>query len=461
VASQSGVDTAANYADFSNKPRDVCVSKDPASGGCLECYPGLRGPTCGLCETKEGCSVLVPTLKNPICDRNATYSKDTKVKTYSCDATDIAGGVVAPGLAMRCNKSSITNSAPISLNPDGSGPFVDVAQLAKQFANEPFANGGTCDLQFKVKSDMDKPVMCLAYGCLFQDGKGQAQCQKVKCDCPNPKGCPTAIAVVLPQLTEKASIVCNPNDPRNPDELTVYCAIEMDGLPLTLEAPCNAGECMDPTYNGTASGDNVFVTDTTKSWTFAVASIPLAAAIGLGLLLVLITVPRMVAVLRGVSAVKTQGKVESIASRDAWRVGEGVWPLNGLLKHVGLHSGGCLVRRLQVAAPRFCSALPCMCLDLNLLVQACLVSEKPYACCMGFTFLRGIVMQCYSPVFSSSGTSHSRLLIPPSCPSVYQRWFQKAVAEIANLRPPLVAQLVKQVRRPVWELPWKRAGCRR
>jgi hypothetical protein len=264
----------------------------------------------------------VPSLKNPICDHNTTYSQNTVIKTYSCDAKDIAGGVVAPGLSMRCNKSSIANSAPVSLNPDGSGPFVDVASLAKQFASEPYANGGTCDLQFKVKSDMDKPVMCLAFGCLFQDGKGQAQCRNVKCDCPNPKGCPAAISLVLPQLTKKASITCNPDDPRNPDEETVYCAIEMEGLPLTLEAPCNAGECMDPEYIGSASGHNVFVDNTAKSWTFAVASIPLAAAIALGLLLAVITVPRMVAILRGVAAVKSQGK--SIASADGWRVSEGV-----------------------------------------------------------------------------------------------------------------------------------------
>lgn len=306
--------------------------RDSATGACAQCYPGLDGPTCGVCKDASGCAVLDPELENPICDRNMTYSKDTQVKTYSCDPSAIAGGgIVAPGLTMQCNKSSIAGAPPISLNPDGSGPFVDVAQLPMEQPDTPGSAGGTCDLQFRVNSDLDKPVMCLAWGCRFEDGVATAQCLKLRCECPNPKGCPTAIGAILPQLTTGAGIVCDPDDPRNPSDVEWYCIIDIEGLPLDLEAPCVTGECMDPQFNGTASGTDLFRDTSTKGYTFAISAIPIAVAVALGVLLLAVTIPRMVAVMRGVRAVKTQHR--SVASGGGW----------------GAH-GGAVPRRLRAIA---------------------------------------------------------------------------------------------------------------
>jgi hypothetical protein len=309
------VTPACAHVDRSNKSKPkACQESDPVTGQCRRCSPGLRGPTCSLCATDAGCTALAPDLENPICDQNVTYSKNTHVKAYSCYGENIAGGVVAPGIQMSCNTSSVSNSPPLSLNPDGSGPFIDVANLSRQQPDTPGSDGGTCILQFQVKSDMNKPVMCLAWGCLFEDGFGRTKCLKLKCDCPNPNGCPPVIGAVLPQLTENAMINCDPK--------TSICKIEMNNLPLLIEVPCVAGECVDPQFNGTASAQNIFKQKKAKSWTFAMSSIPIAVAVLMGLLLLVVTIPRMAAVMRGVAAVKNAGG--TIASGSAWSGTTGV-----------------------------------------------------------------------------------------------------------------------------------------
>jgi hypothetical protein len=287
------------------------------SGSCKECKSALRGPTCALCSNARGCAALRPDLKHPTCDKNITYSIDTQVKTYSCDGENIAGGVVAPGLAFECNRTSIAGLEPLSLNPSGAGPFVDVAKLAKAEPDTQGSDGGFCSLMFSVKSDMDKPVMCLTWGCLFQDGSGRVECLKLRCDCPtSPTGkCATAIQAVLPKLSENASIDCNPK--------TSVCEIGLKGLPLSIEAPCVAGECVDPKFKGNATG-TVFTSKKDKNWAFAVSSIPIAAAVALAVLLLAVTIPRMLATMHAVSAVKHRG---GIVDGRSWSAGGGA-PLN-------------------------------------------------------------------------------------------------------------------------------------
>lgn len=269
------------------------------SGNCRECFQGLDGPTCAICSSDAGCTALRPDAENPFCDRNITYSSTSIAKTYSCNGEDIAGGVVAPGIAMSCNRTSIVGQPPISLTPDGTGPFVEVAGLPAELPDEPGSDGGTCTLQFSVFSDLDKPVMCVAWGCLFVNGFGRVDCLRLHCDCPNPLGCPEAIAPILPTLTQNAGIDCDPD--------TTVCTIKLQGLPLEIMAPCDAGECVPRAREAVVSTVTTFDDEEERSLTFAIASVPIAATVVLAVLVLVATIPRMRAILRGVSAVRSGG----------------------------------------------------------------------------------------------------------------------------------------------------------
>eukprot|EP00892_Ulva_mutabilis_P011926 jgi/Ulvmu1/9105/UM005_0200.1 len=302
---------AADISEISDRaPLQTCARQDPENGTCLECLNGYDGYSCNLCETDAACSVLRPDLPNPTCDRSFEYSRTTITKQYSCDLRRVTGlaDLLLPEFRFQCNTTSIRNRAPISLNPDGTGPFVNVSQLAEEQPNSPEAFGGTCELSFTTKNAWGQPIMCLAWGCVFAEGFSQVQCARVKCDCPNPLGCPEPLDTIVPNLNEDTTVICG-NITRGGNE--PYCRIEIKNLPFLLEAPCIAAECVgnETTNATTVALENIFDSKATTNWNVILSGIPIFFAAGLAFLILLVTIPRMLGVSRAVRHVRRQDTV--------------------------------------------------------------------------------------------------------------------------------------------------------
>lgn len=303
----------------------TCAREDPATGECTECLDGYRGFTCNLCSTDRGCQGLRPDLTNPTCDQALEYSVDTLEKTYSCDVSKITGlgDLLFPELLFRCNTSSIAGREPIVVGPvDGEvqGPSVNVSALADELPGTPEASGGTCELSFTVLTAASQPVYCLTWGCVFLDGASQVRCARVKCDCPNPKGCPEPLDTILPTLSRTVDVDCG--DKPGFDE--PYCTIDIENLFLTLEAPCIASECRGNSSAGsTVSVDrSLFDTPAQTNWNVVLSGIPLYFAGGLAFLILLLTIPRMIAVQSAVSTVRKHKSVG--VSTSGWAGSGGV-----------------------------------------------------------------------------------------------------------------------------------------
>lgn len=302
---------AADIEEISDRaPLQTCARQDPENGTCLECLNGYDGYSCNLCQTDAACDVLRPDLPNPTCDRSFEYSRTTVTKQYSCDLQRVTGlaDLLLPEFRFQCNTTSIRDREPISLNPAGGGPYVNVSALAAERPNSPQAFGGTCELSFTTKNAWGQPVMCLAWGCVFAEGFSQVQCARVQCDCPNPLGCPVPLDTIVPNLKEDTTVICG-NITRGGGE--PFCRIEIKGLPFLLEAPCIAAECVgnETTNATTVALENIFDSKATTNWNVILSGIPIFFAAGLAFLILLVTIPRMLAVSRAVRHVRRQNTV--------------------------------------------------------------------------------------------------------------------------------------------------------
>lgn len=74
------------------------------------------------------------------------------------------------------------------------------------------------------------------------------RCARVKCDCPNPKGCQSPLDTILPTLNKTLDLDCA----RKGGSDEPHCLIAIENFPLTLEAPCTASECRENS-NATSS----------------------------------------------------------------------------------------------------------------------------------------------------------------------------------------------------------------
>lgn len=191
----------------------------------------------------------------------------------------------------------------MSLDPAGTGPYVNVSALAEERPGTPEAFGGTCELSFTTKNAWGQPIMCLAWGCVFAEGYTQVDCARLKCDCPNPLGCPEPLDTIVPNLNQDAKVICG-NITRGAAE--PYCRIELKGLPFLLEAPCTAAECVgNETTNATSVAlENIFDSKATTNWNVIISGLPIFFAAGLAFLILLVTIPRMLAVSRAVRQVR-------------------------------------------------------------------------------------------------------------------------------------------------------------
>lgn len=303
----------------------TCAREDPATGDCVECLEGYRGFVCNLCSTDRGCSGLRPDLTNPTCDNTLEYAVETLEKVYSCDVSRVTGlgNLLFPELKFQCNTSSIAGRDLVSVSPNGEGPMVNVSALATELPGSPEASGGTCEISFTVLTASTQPVYCLTWGCVFLAGKSQVRCSRVKCDCPNPKGCPSPLDTILPTLSKTLNVDCAPK--AGSDE--PFCTIDIENLPLTLEAPCIASECRGNSSDAsTVSEDgSLFDTPAQTNWNVVLSGIPLYFAGGLAFLILLLTVPRMMAVQKAVSTVRKHKSVG--VSSSGWAGSGGALPL--------------------------------------------------------------------------------------------------------------------------------------
>lgn len=286
-------------------PLQTCARQDPENGTCFECLDGYAGYSCDLCRSDDACSVLRPDLPNPTCDTAFEYKRSTVTKRYSCDLQRVTGlaDLLLPEFRFQCNTTSIRDRSPVSLDPGGGGPFVNVSALAEERPGTPEAFGGTCELSFTTKNAWGQPVMCLAWGCVFAEGYTQVQCVRLKCDCPNPLGCPEPLDTIVPNLNEDATVICANSTAGEPEP---FCRIEIKNLPFLLEAPCIAAECVgNETVNATTVAiENIFDSKATTNWNVILSGIPIFLAAGLALLILLVTIPRMVGVSRAVRQVR-------------------------------------------------------------------------------------------------------------------------------------------------------------
>jgi hypothetical protein len=87
-----------------------------------------------------------------------------------------------------------------------------------------------------------------------------------------------------------------------------YCKIDIENLVLDLEAPCIASECRGNSSDAsTVSVDSsLFDTPAQTNWNVVLSGIPVYFAGGLAFLILLLTIPRMIAVQSAVSTVRNQ-----------------------------------------------------------------------------------------------------------------------------------------------------------
>ena len=138
------------------------------------------------------------------------------------------------------------------------------------------------------------------------------QCARVQCDCPTSDlGCPDTVAPILPELRGPIDINCGERE----GEDDPWCSIGIEGLGFDLEAPCIASECRgDNSDASTVSVDeSLFDTPAQTNWNVVFSGIPLYFAGGLAFLILLLTIPRMLAVQSAVSTVRKH-KSSGIAS---------------------------------------------------------------------------------------------------------------------------------------------------
>lgn len=99
-------------------------------------------------------------------------------------------------------------------------------------------------MAFSEATAPDKPVNCLAWGCATTVGSGVVTCPRVQCDCPD--GCGPLLGAALPTLAlGNAQFNCDSQQER--------CIAKLEGLPIDIEIPCAASECVDPSYTGALS----------------------------------------------------------------------------------------------------------------------------------------------------------------------------------------------------------------
>ena len=252
-------------------------------------------------------------------------------------------------------RTSIKGLDPVPLDPQSTGPpYVNVAALPRQQPNAAGSDGGFCQLRLSVISNPNQPLMCLAYGCTFVGGSGRVQCLKLQCDCPNPKGCPQQIQAILPTLNASpAAFDCS--------EAKQTCSIQIDGLPIDIaNVPCQAGECVDTQAPPPPPLDQGFTSNTSRNWSFAIACIPIAAAVVLAALLLIATIPRMLGTMKAVRAVKDQG---AVAKGRSWGTSEGA-RLGCVLACVHLRL--CCIQNMHTCWALYAGRARCSCAVSNI-----------------------------------------------------------------------------------------------
>ena len=95
-----------------------------------------------MCAPEGGdamCAATRPGVEGVTCDNALAYSVNSANKTYSCDAT--SNPVLDPILSLSCSTASTNDMPPLSVNPDGSGPMVDVRDTS---SDKSTTGGGHC-----------------------------------------------------------------------------------------------------------------------------------------------------------------------------------------------------------------------------------------------------------------------------------------------------------------------------
>jgi len=219
-------------------PQDYAISVDGTQ--CQLCAAGFAGVNCATCQSDDACTAIgSPSAQ---CVRNATYFENSLQKNYTCAVKDIlVQSLLGNTVAFTCNTQAPPNGT-VATNPAdplvGTSPFCSLTFRMPAFAPGSF-------------------VQCTGWGCKFQANTTRAQCETVKCACPN--GCVDKsgndMSGTFTGISGSIGLSCDP--PTDPAVPVQACTVDLTGLPVSsLAVECSTSECYDPDQGASTVGNN-------------------------------------------------------------------------------------------------------------------------------------------------------------------------------------------------------------
>lgn len=200
--------------------------------GCV-CTEGWYGKECDLCTEGNACSEFFE--EGSYCYTDVAYDPRSGNKIYECDLRSTGLDVfVGDTIKFSCNTT---------------GPRFYDEKFQEMLKNNDsisvVGNTPFCDVNFVY--DETKPVQCKTWGCEFEAGSTRVECSDLICECND-------CDAVLNLVNGVTGVVLDCENNGN-------CEVGFEGLALSVEAPCEVRECIQPNnpeFTSTVRGDGGF-----------------------------------------------------------------------------------------------------------------------------------------------------------------------------------------------------------